>query len=381
MPIPESPSTPTSRLDRLLEYLKHDPGNTHLRADIFDTALAEGRLGIATEQAEAMLAQKSPQDAPWRHRLALVHIARKEYDEARRMLSQLVDEGFSDYAISLNLAYAAFRDGDFMAAEQTLRRMPESADGSSPAFALLLRCLHQLGAVTDALALFQSRLGNGDVSGVAFGVASLLAFDAGLIAEAGVWSEAALANDPLQYEALVAQGSALLASRDADAAAELLDLALQVNPIDGRTWSARATASMLQLDLGQAQRQYEKAVGFMPNHVGTWHGLAWCRVMVKDYAGARRAFESALELDRNFGESHGGLAVALAMEGRVGEAREAIDRANRLDPSNLSARYARAVLSGDTTDVARFESLARRLLAGRVMGGKSMADHILGRRS
>ncbi|MDB5821887.1 MAG: putative tetratricopeptide [Herminiimonas sp.] len=380
MPIPPPPPTPSARLDRLLEYLKQDPDNPRLRADIFDTALTEGRLATAQEQALAML-EKTPQDAPWRHRLALVRIAQTEYPEARRILAQLIDEGFTDPVITLNLAHAAFRDGDFTTAEQTLRQMPESVDESGPAFVLLLRCLHRLGAVSDALALFQSRLATGGVSSDAFGVASLLAFDAGLIAEAGVWSEAALADDPLHYEALVAQGSALLASRDADAAALVLDRALTVNPVDGRTWSARATASMLQMDLGEAQRQYEKAVAYMPTHIGTWHGLAWCRLMLKDFAGARRAFESALELDRNFGESHGGLAVALAMEGRAAEAREAIERANRLDPSNLSARYAQAVLSGDATDVARFEGLARRLLAGRIMGGKSMADLILERRS
>jgi tetratricopeptide (TPR) repeat protein len=377
--MPNTPAPP-SRLPRLLEYLKQDPGNARLRADIFDTALADGQFAIAKDQAIALL-ESTENDAPSRNRLALVHIAQGDYTEARRVLSQLIEDGFTDPVITFNLAHAAFREGDFVAAAATLKRMPESLDASSSAFALLLRCLHRLGAIADALTLFESRVPGGAVSGDAFGVASLLAFDAGRLAEAGAWSAAALEQNPAQYEALVAQGSALLASRDADGAARALDLAHQVNPVDGRTWSARATASMLQLDLGLAQRQYETAVTYLPDHIGTWHGLAWCRLMSMDFAGARQAFERALELDRNFGESHGGLAVVFAMEGRAAEAQEAIERASRLDPSNLSAQYAQAVLSGDATDVAHFEDLARRLLAGRVMGEKSMADIVLRRRS
>lgn len=375
------PSTASGgRLDRLIGYLKQDPGNAQLRADIFDTALSEGRFDIAEQQVTPMLAA-TPTDAPWRHRLALVRIAQGAYAEARRILTQLIDEGFTDPVIACNLAHAAFRDSDFKAAEQILRGMPESGDPSNLAFALLLRCLHRLGAIGDALALFQSRLPGATASSDAFGVASLLAFDAGLMAEASAWSGTALAQNPRQFEALVASGSALLAIQDADAAAQALDRALELNPVDGRTWSARAAASMLQMELPLAQRQYETAVAQLPDHIGTWHGLAWCRLMLKDVAGARQAFERALDLDRNFGESHGGLAVVLAMEGKTAEAQEAIARAGRLDPSNLSARYAQAVLDGDVADAARFEALARRVLAGRSVGEKSVADVLPVRRA
>lgn len=368
------------RLDRLIAYLEQDPGNVQLRADIFDTALGEGRFDVAEQQVTPMLAA-TPVDAPWRHRLALVRIAQAEYAVARRLLTELIDEGFTDHVIAFNLAHAAFRDGDFQAAEQTLRGMPESADPSHLAFALRLRCLHRLGAIGDALRLFQSRVPGAAVSSEAYGVASLLAFDAGLMAEASAWSGTALAQDPRQFEALVASGSAHLASRDADGAAQALDRALELNPVDGRTWSARATASMLQMDLPLAQQQYETAVAHLPDHIGTWHGLAWCRLMRKDVAGARQAFERALDLDRNFGESHGGLAVVLAMEGKTAEAQEAIARATRLDPANLSARYAQAVLDGDVADAARFDALARRVLAGRPVGDKSLADILPVRRT
>lgn len=368
-----------SRLNRLLGFLQQDPGNALLRADVFDSALAEGRFDIAEQQAVQWL-ETLPADAPWRHRLALVRIAQKEYAQARQMLSRLIEEGVADPSVPYNLAYAAFREEDFQAAMQVLTRMPESGDAATLAFTLLLRCQHRLGAIGEALTLFESHLAGGAISGEAFGVASLLAVDAGRMAEAAAWSERALAQDPRQLEALVARGSALLAVQDADAAAVVLDRALQVNPDDGRTWSARATASMLQMDLNQALQQYETAVGHLPEHIGTWHGMGWCRLMLKDVAGARKAFERALELDRNFAESHGGLAVVLAFEGRTDEAREAIERACRLDPANLSARYAEAVLSGEAADTARFRSLAQRVLAGRSVGGKSLADVILARR-
>jgi Flp pilus assembly protein TadD len=103
----------------------------------------------------------------------------------------------------------------------------------------------------------------------------------------------------------------------------------------------------------------------LPDHIGTWHGLGWSQLIQRQMSSARNSFEMALALDRNFAESHGGLAVVLALENNAQGARESAERALRLDPANLSGRFAQAILQGEVSNPQAFESLARRLLSGQ----------------
>jgi Tfp pilus assembly protein PilF len=139
-------------------------------------------------------------------------------------------------------------------------------------------------------------------------------------------------------------------------------MALRSNRHDGRAWSSLGFAQLLEHDLAGARESFAAASRLIPSHVGTWHGAGWAALLQRDPAAAQRCFESALTLDRNFAESHGGLAVSLAMQGQEPSARASIDRAMRLDPGNLSARYARALLQGDVRDAGALRRLAERLL-------------------
>ena len=85
----------------------------------------------------------------------------------------------------------------------------------------------------------------------------------------------------------------------------------------------------------------------MPNHIGTWLAYGWCQLTTNDPRAARVSFEEAMLLDRNVAETDGGLAVALARIGQVASAQEEIEIALRLDPKNLSVRYAQSLLSGE----------------------------------
>ena len=55
--------------------------------------------------------------------------------------------------------------------------------------------------------------------------------------------------------------------------------------------------------------------------------------------------------------------MALAGLGDAAQARHEIDLALRLDPKSLSARYAEAMLNGQTADPQAFQRLARRVLS------------------
>jgi tetratricopeptide (TPR) repeat protein len=375
-----SSALPTdSRLQRLLGFLEEDPANLALRTDIFETALHEAAFDIAEQQVEHVLSEM-PGDPAWEHRLALLRIAQRRYAEAEAIIANLLDRNQGNAAVRYNLAYVAFCEARYQRACEILSPMVDEPETPGDTLPLLLRCLHRLGSLTDALTLFKQRAAQGKAPEAAYGIASLMAVDAGQMAEAAAWSERALRSEPSQLEALTARGTVALAARDADAAMRYLERALAVNPKDGRTWSAYGLASMLRMQLDQALQHFRNAVAYMPNHIGTWHGMGWCQLMLKNAPAAQISFERALELDRNFGESHGGLAVTLALQGRTADAQAHIERALRLDPQNLSARYAQAILSGEVNDTERFRKLAERVLGARTAAdGRSLADVILRR--
>jgi len=368
-----------SRLQRYLAFLAEDPENLLLRSEIFDLALAAGAHDAAEQQIEFML-QRHPREPQWEHRLALLRIAQKRYAEANVIIDELLACNHGEPVLRYNQAYVAFREGHYEKARAVLSALMQEEGAPTGTLALLLQVLHRLGAVNEGLALFEGRLVGG-VPPAAYGVASLMAIDAGRIAQAGTWSEHALRAEPMQLEALVARASVALAAQDSATAMPYLERALQVNPADGRTWSAHGMALLLRMECEQAVQSFKKAVASMPDHIGTWHGMAWSQLMLKDLAGARQSFEQALAIDRNFGESYGGLAVVLALQGQDHAAREHIDKALRLDSRSLAARYAEAILSGEANDAERFRRLAERVLAGRTaFDGSSMAELVLRRR-
>lgn len=347
---------------RLQRYLEADPDNWSLRADLFDAALAAGAFDVARDQVEQGVTRR-PEDAGWRHRQALLLLAGKEYARAQAVLEALVASGCEEPAVCHNLAYALFAQGQHQAARDRLAPLlgrPE--ESAAVAWTLWLRVQHRLGALDDAFAAFRSRSAQIPLPAEAFGVASLIAVDAGRLDEARTWCERALEGRPDQLEALAARGTLALAAEDPQGALAWFERALGANARDGRTWSGVAMARMLAKDLAGADEAFGRAVTTMPDHIGTWLGWGWCRFLLDRSDAAREAFERALSLDRNFGESHGALAVALLRLGRSEEAKREMKIALRLEPNGISARFAQATLSGEAADPAQLVRLGQRLL-------------------
>lgn len=351
------------RLARLQSYLSVDPDNETLRADIFYTALEAGELEAAEAQLTRALGEK-PGEPVWRHRRSTLLLATRRYDEARAVLQELLDAGVNDPAIVHDLAFAQFRLGHVEEAAQLVRPLldaPEQREG--PIWPLWLRCQHRLERVTEGLDRLRAQLAVGGPSADAVGVASLMAIDAGQLAEANLWSKTALQHHPDHLEALVARGTLALSAGALQEALLCHERALSMSPDDGRTWSGLALVRMAFGDLPGADEAFGRAVETMPDHVGTWIAHGWCRVLLDKPAEARRSFEEAIRQDRNLGESHGGLAVALARLGERDGAEREIELAVRLDPKNLGARYAEAVLAGKAEDPDTLRKLS--LMAAR----------------
>ena len=357
------PAAPTNPLERLEQFLRLDPGNPLLLAETADAALAGGAYERAQQLIDTGLALPGDPSI-WRFRHSSLYIAQRRLDEAHQILSALLQEGGKHPVVAHNLAYIELLRGDFEACLRVLQPWIDSPAGKDDGALqiLWLRALHRLDRVDEAWQWAKPRRADGSLSPAAAGVASLVALDVGDMEAALDLSQRALEADIPPMEALVARASVALAQRDAPCARELLEAGLKLNPQDGRAWSTLAFTAMLEKQLGQAQQLFEKALRFGPDHIETWHGLGWTCVLRQNLAGAAAAFESALRLDPQFGENHGALAVVKALQGQDQSALEHVGQAIELEPSNMAARYAQALLSGEAGELEAFQRLTRRFL-------------------
>lgn len=358
------------RLARLEGFLQQDPNNAQLRAEAFDAALQSGQWDSAKVHLKQGLASEAPW--PWRLREAHWLMAQHRRDEARVVLLGLQEQPATPEAmrsaVAHDLALLALLDGTPETGLHALAPWIGSADErpiDPPIQMMWLRLMHHAGRLTEAFAWSQARWQSGQLAAPAAGVAALIALDVNDLPTALNWSEHALQVHGGPAEALVTRASVGLARHESPLARALLNKALQSNPTDGRVLSAVGFADLLDRQFDAARHHLEQAVRWIPSHVGTWHALGWACLLQGDLDTAKAAFERAIDLDRNFGESHGGLAVVLAVRNEREAAAEAIRRAAGLDRSNLSGRYAQALLDGEAQDLESLRPLATRLLGDR----------------
>lgn len=354
----------SQRIEQLLRFLSHDEGNDILREEIFTLALQEGDMPLAERQLEEVRARGSlsPQ---WRLQESNLHIARRQYDLADALLTQLENETGPHPAIAQNHGFIAMQQNQPERCMEHLQRWCEVAATTTldPGMqSLWLRCLHHLGRLEEALEWAQMRVQAQHLAQEAAAVASLIALDADQLPLAQAWSTQSLSSGHVSLENLLTGSALALRAQDSGHAAVLAQQALQYAPADGRAWSSLGFAQMLALDLASARQSLEQGVTYMPSHIGTWHGLAWVCLLQKDYVAAHRAFSQALEVDRNFGETHGGLAVVAFMEGHQEQARESLRRAQGLNAQGVTAQYAQALLAGTVNDERSIREFSQRLL-------------------
>jgi tetratricopeptide (TPR) repeat protein len=371
---------PADRLQRLSAYLEQDPSNAALLAEACDTAIGCSQH----ERAEAFIATAERlglDAAQWMFRRARIAMARRELATAADLLREVRTLAGEHPAIAHDLAYVHLLQDDAQACREAvqpwLAACADAPDQLEALQLLWLRAMHRLHALDEAMEWAQARVADGTLQPRAAGAASLIALDLEAFAAAREWAELALAADPQQVEALVARGSVALATGEPAQASHLLQQALARNPDDGRIWSALGMASLQAQDLPQAQAQLEQAVRAMPGHVGTWHALGWARLLRGDREAALGAFRAALEIDRNFAETHGAIGLVLGLSGLGAESQHHLALADRLDPANVTGRYARALLAGEAGDREALARLARRLLDRRGFFGGKLSETVL----
>lgn len=369
--------TSRTRLLRVRDYLVQDPANLNLLAEAADLSLAMGDIAAARAAIEQALGAK-PGDPYFRSRLSTTALARQDWDEAVSICRALVEEGHDAAAIRYNLARGLCFSGQHAEARTVLERLQGVEEAPEDVAQLLIRTLHALGEVNEAIRVASAHLASRPEDHVVAGMLSLLHIDNNDLESARKWSAQALAGAPQNLDALLAAGTVQLASEDEQAATRTFDSAVAASARNGRAWVGKALAKLLSFDLVGARADFEQAVRYMPTHIGTWHGLAWVQVLQGDLDAAALSFERALDLDRNFGESHGGVAVVAAFRGQWAEAESHCRTALRLDPQSFSGRFVQSLRlqrlgRGDTA-----RQLIERILRGQAApGGGTLADMVL----
>jgi tetratricopeptide (TPR) repeat protein len=364
---------PAEKLARIERYLLQDPINLGLLSDAIDLCIEQGRVAAARKYVDSALIN-FPDDMFLQCRHANVLMAEGQFDDAQRLFESLL-LATPDPSLATNLAFIHFRQCRYEQAAATLAPYIAAPLLPMAAVTLYIRALHHVGDMTPAVAAAQGAMARGRADTEFLSAAALLFLDAGQAAEAERLSQAVFALGERTLEALVVGGTVALGHGDLANAADRFEAALAIQADNGRIWYGLGLISLMEQDLENAAVRLKRASELMPTDAGLLQAIGWSLILAHDLAGAQETFEQALSVNRNFSESHGGLAVVFALGGKLQLAEDAIERALRLDPHSLSARYAQMVISGTTTDSARFLKIAGKLLSGRKgLFGESMLD-------
>jgi adenylate cyclase len=161
-----------------------------------------------------------------------------------------------------------------------------------------------------------------------------------------VAAHTALAIDSSIAEAHLPMFKRLLERGQLDAAAAVLDAAIQLGP---ESWEVNKVAGryyLLKRDVPAATRHFEKAIELMDGDFHGWAMLSCCYQALGDKAKLRDAAkmmvaesQRAVQQDPSNGAALGILAGGYAILGETEKTREWIDRALLVDPDNLNMRY------------------------------------------
>jgi tetratricopeptide (TPR) repeat protein len=361
------PSTsPSARLNRLLQCLDHDTGNVALRKDAVREACETRQWDMARELVDVGL-WLHPDDAELLAQSGFVYLHEQRYADAGLALSAALANGVNAPEVRYNLAFACFMQKRYsQALELSSDPLPETLP---LAFLLRARCLHHLQRPDEAIVSCRARLAAAPTDVEAQGLLALLLQEQGRHEEAQSHIDAALAENPRQLEAMLAQAGMQRDRHDYDAAQASFENVLSAHSDCGRAWLGQALIKLGRLQFEAARQDIEHAAACMPEHIGTWHVLAWTEIMRGDVIAAELAFDRAMALDRNFAETHGGLAVIAALHGRESDARANIKRALRLDAQSMAAQYAELLLLQRADQHEQARAVLETFMARPVAGG------------
>ncbi|MCG8671034.1 MAG: tetratricopeptide repeat protein [Pseudomonadales bacterium] len=340
---------PQQRIESLTNFLKADPNNPSIIADLVDIYLQVGPLS----SAQALLGrgiEHNPNNPRLMFQKATVCISQAEYDTAKDLLMQLLDSGIDNAGVRYNLALSLAmlsKMPEALTHLEVIRSHPESS--FVQADVLYLRALHHTGELEKAIELASELAKQHTDNGDLLGVLSILYLDKQDYELARHYAEQAQSLAPNNNESLATLGTLFLDDMETKLSVPCFQKILDKQPNDGRAWLGMGLAALLDQDLDAGEDYLENATKFMPSHLGSWNALTWVRITKNDLDGAEEAVTAAMEKDRTFAENHGTLGVIQILKGEREAAEVSVKKALRLDPNCFSALFAQTLLMNPKT--------------------------------
>ncbi|MCW4463809.1 tetratricopeptide repeat protein [Sphingomonas sp. BT-65] len=344
---------PTSRFDRLTEFLEQDPHNQTLATDAVEAAISENR----PDEAEALLARHRLDAVRTAYLSGLIAMHRRRWSHAAAQFRGLFAAGETAPAIRFNLAWSLAMEkqpADALSVldNVTAQTLPQAAE-------LEVRLRHELddfeGAEARARALLEV---HPDHRGLNAAVATL-AIDIEDVALAAHCAQRA-GDHP---EALATLGTLALEAEDSMQARKLFEQALERDPNSPRALIGRGLSRLIEADHAGAAAELDRGAELFGTHLGSWIAAGWAHFTAGDMKTARSRFEHALALDDSFAESHGSLAVLDLLEGKLDQASRRVAIAKRLDRASFSAALAEMLLAAGSGDAEKSRRIFEAALA------------------
>jgi len=365
---------------RLESYLRVDPNNVSLLAELADRFIESGDAGAALPYVERALAQ-FPDDEAFRYRRAVALRRTARAGEAVEVLAQLAESAGVHPAVLHELADIRFEQRDFASCTATLQRLVKTSgyrQAAPRADLLLVRALHHQGRLDESIAHAEVIIARDGAGAELQGALATLYLDAERFDDAARLCEDAVRAGRATPEISCVGGYLALAQEDLARAEQLFSSALQARPDDGRAWLGAGLASAAGGKLEDATRFLQRAIQAMPAHLGTLNALAWVQLLNGALDAADQTLASAMAVDGSFAETHGGQAVVAAMRGDDARARDLARTALKLDKESFSAAYALILLRSRAQPGRDRVHSALELLDQRLAtGGGSLKDVVL----
>jgi tetratricopeptide (TPR) repeat protein len=363
-----TPDSASPRADRLRALLAQDPGNEGLRLAAA-TAAYEERDYQGSDELLAGLSGSVDTD----HLRGLVALSLSRFDEASAVFTSLLHKS-EEPTVRYNLAYALAMQGLF---DEALDLLDDDVLAAvAPATTLRLRILHRLGRFDEAVALGNARLQHEDDAQLR-GVVSMILFDQGDLAAAGVQAMRALDS----AEGATTAGMLALENGESAGAAALFERAMERNPTSGRAMLGRGLTLTMNGAFAEAADTLETAARMMRDHSGAWVTAGWARLMQGELDAAEADFRLAMKMDPGFSEASGGLAMTLLRKDQRDDADHYARVALRLDPASFSGQFVTGLLleSAGDTDAAKARMatlLSHQLPHGSRTFGNFLSQHL-----
>lgn len=343
-----------SRFERLSAFLQQDPTNLRLTVDAVNAALEEERWPEVTDLI-ARYAAREPLPPRLVNVAGLLALHEGRFSDAIDLFGPLLEAEPQDVHLRFNLAWAKAMVGE---PDAVVDLIDSDVAAATPGAATLkVQALHRLGRLDEALSVggdYAVQWADDKALMSALAIAALDAEDVDLAR-----AYATRAGDT--HEGLSTLGAIAFDQGLVSEAALLFDRALAADPSSGRARLGKGLALVANGDPVQGTALIEDAAKSFGDHLGSWIAVGWGYFTQGDYAAARSRFDKALALDDTFAESHGALAVLDIVEGQFDSAARRAQVALRLDRACLSAALAQSLLAsrrGDEQTAERIRGMA-----------------------